>query len=160
MSLKSKLRDARARYRKSHSNRALYAYLRAKAAAGIWDSRYCGYFHVPLPSNKSVRRFIMRGYVAGLVPTATTNGTHAPGSLHYQKRAADLGLRGPEINTARGIAKMRRFQSKEFARRGRYHHTELIGPINNQIVLRGHATALAEHSDLEDAHDNHVHGGF
>jgi hypothetical protein len=131
-----------------------------KAKAGRWDSRYLRYYNVPSISNPSCRAFIMRGFAAGLVVTATTNGTHAPGSFHYRKRAVDLGLRGPEVGTARGRRKMEKFQRSEFSKRGRYHHTELIGPINNRIILRGRATILAEGAALENAHDNHVHGAF
>jgi hypothetical protein len=135
--------------------------LRLKAKAGIWDSRYCRYYNVPLPTNIHVKRFIMRGFAAGLVVTATTNGRHAPGSLHYSRRAADLGLRSPEVGTARGRRKMEKFQAHEFARAQRVRgYTELIGPINDKIILRGNNTTLAEHTALEDAHDNHVHGGF
>jgi hypothetical protein len=56
---------------------------------------------------------------------------------------------------------MRRFQKREFARARRVHgYTELIGPINNACILRGHPTTLPEGTALEQAHDNHVHGGF
>lgn len=141
-------------------NATLIATLKLKARRGHWDSRFLAYYKVPNVHNSHVRAFIMRGFASGLVVTATTNGHHAANSLHYQARAADLGLRGPEVGTARGLRKMIRFQKREFARRSRYHHTELIGPTNNRIILRGHATTLAEHTALEDAHDNHVHGAF
>ena len=141
--------------------RPLVLRLRAKAALGRWDRRYCDYFHVPVPSNVHVRRFITRGFALGLVPTATTNGQHAAHSLHYLKRAADMGLRGPEIGTARGLRRMRRFQRAEFNRAKRVKgYTELIGPINDACILQGRPTTLAEGSVLEQAHDNHVHGGF
>ena len=161
MSLRSQLALARKRYTRSHSSRALLSYLRLKAKAGKWDKRFVRYFNVPEPRNGHVKRFIMRGFAAGLVATATTNGKHAPGSLHYGGRAADLGLRSNEIGTARGRRKMEKFQAAEFARARRVGgYTELIGPINNKIILQGRATTLAEHTALEDAHDNHVHGGF
>lgn len=141
-------------------NRTLAVRLRAKARLGRWDARYCAYFHVPVPSNPRVRAFITRGYAAGLVPTATTNGRHAAHSLHYLRRAADMGLRGPEVGTARGLRKMARFQKSEFRKRAKYHHTELIGPTNARCILGGRVSPLREHTTLEDAHDNHVHGGF
>lgn len=161
MSLRSQLNAARKRYNRSHSSRALVAYLRLKARAGKWDSRFVRYFHVPEPTNIHVKRFIMRGFYYGLVCTATTNGQHAPGSLHYSRRAADMGLRSDEIGTARGKRKMEKFQRKEFARARRVGgYTELIGPINNRVILQGRATVLAEGTALENQHDNHVHGGF
>jgi hypothetical protein len=49
------------------------------------------------------KRFIVRGYAAGLVPTSTTGGQHASGSFHKQKdaagrgRAVDLGLRDEHV---------------------------------------------------------------
>lgn len=160
MTLRQKLALARKRYIRSHSDRALKSYLMLKSKAGIWDSRYLRYYGIPSIANKACRKFIMRGYAAGLVVTATTNGRHAPGSYHYQKRAVDLGLRRGEIGTAYGRHKMEKFQRSEFSKRGRYHHRELIGPINNRIILMGRATVLAEGAALENAHDNHVHGAF
>lgn len=141
--------------------RTLQTRLRAKALIGRWDSRYCGYFNVPVPRNVHVRRFITRGFARGLVPTATTNGTHAVHSLHKLGRAADLGLRGPEVGTARGLRKMERFQKREFNRAQKIKgYTELIGPTNFRCILQGRNVVLGEHTPLEDAHDNHVHGGF
>lgn len=160
MSLSSRLSKARKRYLRSHSSRALKSYLILKARTGRWDNRYCRYFNVPLPRTNAVKRFIMRGFGAGLVVTATTNGVHAPGSYHKLGRAADLGLRSGEIGTARGLRKMQRFQESEFRRHATLGHLELIGPINNRVILRGRVSPLSEGTALEQAHDNHVHGAF
>jgi hypothetical protein len=140
--------------------RSLEIRLRAKAALGRWDRRYCAEYHVPVPSNPRVRRFIMRGFALGLVPTATTNGVHAASSFHKLGRAADMGLRGPEVGTDKGKRRLNRFQRREFGNRRRLHHIELIGPINNRVILMGKTTTLPEGSTLEQAHDNHVHGAF
>lgn len=141
--------------------RPLVIRLRAKAALGKWDRRYCEYYGVPQPTNIHVKRFITRGYALGLVPTATTNGRHAAHSLHYLHRAADMGLRKNEIGTAVGDRRRRRFQRSEYRRAHRVGgYTELLGPINDNCYLNGHPVTLAEGSPLEQAHDNHVHGGF
>jgi hypothetical protein len=55
---------------------------------------------------------------------------------------------------------MERFQRAEFGRRAKTHAVELIGPINDQIVLAGGVSPLPEGAALEDQHDNHVHGAF
>lgn len=160
MTLRQRLSLARRRYLRSGSDRALRSYLRLKARSGRWDARYLRYYGVRGNVSSAVKRFIMRGYAAGLVVTSTTGGSHAPGSFHPQGRAADLGLRRSEIGTARGLRKMRKFQRQEFARRGSTHPQELIGPDNRVNILRGRPQPIAEGSALEQAHDNHIHGAF
>lgn len=145
------------------SNTYLRWYLNAKGRLGRWDRRMHGYYNVPTNITPAVKRFVARGYAAGLVPTATTNGTHAPGSyhkqlVHGQGRAADLGVRRELIGTAKAARLMSKFQRKEYARND--HKAELIGPVNNRIILRGRKTALAEGNPLENQHDNHVHGAY
>jgi hypothetical protein len=147
----------RRRYASEKTNRALRLYLIAKAKLGRWDARYCAYNGVDPNVRDAVKRFLTRGYAAGLVPTSTTGGRHAPGSLHYERRAGDVGLRREEIGTPRGLRRMERFQRDEFRRGG---HTELLGPINDLCVLRAHLSPLEEGTALEDQHDNHVHGGY
>ena len=167
MTLKQKLARARARYLKLRSARRLRWYLLLKARTGRWDDRY----HretpwVPIVANKRVRGFITRAFAAGLIPTATTNGVHSPGSYHGKGRAADVGLRGPEVGTAKGRRKMEKFQRAEYLRflkhqhQGRPRAVELIGPVNNRIVLRGVVTPLPEGLPLENQHDDHCHGAF
>lgn len=160
MILAEKLRRARARYKDSPTDRHLRYYLLLKAKAGKWDTRYCRYFGVSTDVSPAVKQFITRGYAMGLVPTSTTGGTHAPGSMHYSHRAADMGVRRPEAGTAKGNKKLVSFQRSEFTRRHKYRHVELIGPVNALVVLKGRVSPLPEHSVLEDQHDNHVHGGF
>src|SRR3954469_14832936 len=144
-----------------NDNRVLRMFLIAKGRSGRYDSRMLGYFGVPPVANQQVKSFFARAYGAGLVPTATTNGKHATHSLHYLGRAGDVGLRSDEIGTPKGLRKMQRFQDSEFKRASRFcGYAELIGPINNEVILRGQATSLPEGSDTENAHDNHVHGGF
>jgi hypothetical protein len=138
---------------------ALRVYLISKARLGRWDDRYCAYWGVPTGVTGAVRRFITRGYAAGLVPTSTFRPGDT-GSYHSQRRAADLGLRRGLIGTVRGLRRMRRFQAAEFRRRSRTKVLELIGPDNRRTVLRGQVAPLPEGSSLEQQHDNHVHGAF
>jgi hypothetical protein len=160
MTLRQRLRRARARYIRSGSDAALVSYLRLKARSGRWDKRYLRYYGVDGNVTSAVKRFIMRAYAAGLVPTSTRGGRHAPGSYHYSGRAADIGLRRGEVGTARGLRKMVVFQRSEYKREGKYNHQELIGPDNARNVLRGSRTPVSEGTSLEQAHDNHVHGAF
>lgn len=71
-----------------------------------------------------------------------------------------MGLRSHEIGTRKGLKRMQAFQTAEFHSRGKHRPTELLGPINYRCILGGRVITLAEHSALEDEHDNHVHGGF
>jgi hypothetical protein len=161
-----RMRRAWRNYRRTGSNQALRVYLISRAKLGIWDRRYCAYYSVDSNVSSSCKRFIVRGYAAGLVPTSTTGGQHAPGSFHKQKdaagrgRAVDLGLRHEHVGTAEGLRRMERFQRSEFRRFARSGAIELIGPIAGLTVLRGISTSLAEGSALETQHDNHVHGAF
>lgn len=163
---KSKLKEAAAALASTGSNEALKTFLTLKAKAGRWDERYCLYFGADPNVEPPVKAFITRAYAAGLVPTSTTGGQHATGSFHFQKgahgggRAADVGLRRELIGTVAGLDLMQRFQRKEFERRAQTRPAELIGPVNNLIVLGGAPTALGEGTALENAHDNHVHAAF
>lgn len=154
------------KYRRTRSNQALRVYLVARAKLGIWDPRYCAYYGVDPRVSPPCKRFIVRGYAAGLVPTSTTGDQHAPGSFHKQRdgagrgRAVDLGLRREHINTPKGLRRMEAFQRSEFARFPKSGAIELIGPLAAMTVLRGTSTQLAEGSALETQHDNHVHGAF
>lgn len=159
MNLRKRLRRARRRYIAKATNRNLRYYLILKGKLGRFDRRMLDYNGVAGNITPAVRRFIARGYGAGLVPTSTTGGRHAPGSHHYSGRAADLGLRAELIGTARGARRMARFQRREFRRRHSLY-LELIGPDNNATILRGSTSPLAEGTDLEQAHDNHVHGAL
>jgi len=149
------------------TNKALVALLRAKGKLGRWDRRMHRYYGPPADVNDRVKAFIARGYGAGLVPTFTTNGVHAPESFHKRGAAADLGLRREHIDhgrpSDRGMAMLKKFQRAEFKKfqAGRRRHMqELIAPDNRAVVLRGRATTLVEGSPLETMHDNHVHGAF
>jgi len=158
VSLREQLRRATRRYRKHRTGEHLRWLLNAKARLGIWDSRFCEYYHVPPHVNKATRHFIMRGYLAGLVPTATTNGDHARGSYHYKHQAADMGSR-----TGGDRARKERFQLREFhawQRGKRGNMIELIGPNDYACVLASRHTPVAHGSDLERAHENHTHGAF
>lgn len=167
MTIRQLLARARARYIKDPTPRRLRWYLLLKARSGAWDMRYCRETGVAMNVTPWVKMYITRGFAAGLVPTSTTGGTHAPRSYHTPVetvwgrcgRAADLGLRAGEVGTARGRRKMERFQRAEYARRSQHGITELIGPVNNRIILDGRPQVLAEGSPLENQHDGHVHGG-
>jgi hypothetical protein len=97
-----------------------------------------------------------RGIIArGLVVTSTNDGKHAATSFHYQDRAVDFGVPGPLIGTAQGRARLVAFQ-RELARRP-HALAELFGPDNAACVKNGAIRPLAEGTDLENQHDNHVH---
>lgn len=144
----------------------LYAVLLAKAKLGRFDARMCGYYGPPANVNAACKRFICRMFVAGLVPTFTTNGKHSPTSYHPRGMAVDAGLRRELVGTTRGRKRLVEFQRREHAafhagRRPRM--LELIGPENTLVVLRGRETDLVEGSALEQQHDGrnaHVHGAF
>lgn len=157
-----RMRRARRKFLATHANSALLVYLISKARLGRWDERYCMHFGVDPNVHAPVRKFITRGYAHGLVPTSTTGGQHAPGSYHFQHRAADMGAR-LGTSAATGLKRKQRFQASEFRRfkRGtRVRAIELLGPINNQCVLKGQPTTLGEGTPLETMHDTHVHGAF
>jgi hypothetical protein len=137
---------------------ALRTLLTLKAKVGVWDDRYCMYYRVPTNVNAATKAVIARAYAVGLVPTATTNGVHAPGSYHYDGRAVDIGLRREDLNAA-GRTRLEKFQHDEFKRfeNGTTKYLELIGPNNSLVVLRGVQAPLVEGSALENQHDNHVH---
>jgi GH25 family lysozyme M1 (1,4-beta-N-acetylmuramidase) len=155
-----RMRRARQVFAATGSNEALRVMLICKARLGRWDDRYCLFFGPPTDVSDDVKRFITRGYASGLVPTFTTNGQHSAGSFHAQHRAADIGLRSELVGTQKGLKRMERFQRAEFNRRAKTHPVELIGPINDNIILGGGVSPLGEGTPLEDQHDNHVHGAF
>ena len=156
----ARMRRAQRAFLATGANDALRVLLVCKARLGRYDERYHLFFGPPTDVTDDVKRFITRAYASGLVPTSTTNGVHAPGSFHGQRRAADIGLRTNLVGTTKGLRRMERFQRAEFNRRGNTHPVELIGPINGQVVLSGVPTALAQGQLLEEQHDNHVHGAF
>lgn len=155
-----RMRRARRVFAQTGSNEALRVMLVCKARLGRWDDRYCLFFGPPTDVTDDVKRFITRAYAAGLVPTFTTNGGHSEKSLHFQHRAADIGLRSDLVGTPKGMKRMERFQRAEFKRRAKTNPVELIGPLNDVAVLGGLVSALGEGTDLEEQHDNHVHGAF
>jgi hypothetical protein len=158
----SLLSRARAAYVDHPTDARLRAYLNVKARAGIYDKRMLRYYGVPPIANRGCRKAICRAYAAGLVPTATTNGTHAATSYHKLGKAVDFGLRRTLIATLKGAERLVTFQRKEMWRRdhGRIHPVELLGPTNSIAVLRGHKTALREGTPLEQQHDNHCHEAY
>ena len=98
---------------------------------------------------------IARAHARGLVVTSTNDGKHAATSFHYRDRAVDFGVPGPLIGTAQGRDRLVAFQ-RELARRPR-GLAELFGPDNAACVKNGAIRPLAEGTDLENQHDNHVH---
>jgi hypothetical protein len=165
---RQRLRRRRRIWRKKRTNDALRAYLKAKAACGFWDDRYCDYYGVSPDVVGGARRFIMRGYARGLVPTSTKREPVGAGSYHNARDAkgrgkgVDLGRRR-HISAAKGMAMQARFQRSEFRawQRGkRPNMVELIGPDNNHTVLRDAHSPIGEGTPLETQHDTHVHGGF
>jgi hypothetical protein len=109
------------------------------------------------------KRAIVRGVRAGLVVTATTDGDHSATSLHYPRNTAsglgeavDFGVKPSDLGSPAAIARRERFQREEFAR-GVGNYRELFGPSNSHNAKNGAPLALVEGTDLEQAHDNHVH---
>lgn len=163
MTLKQRIKKARAAYTRKRSGARLRAYLKLKALAGRFDKRMCAYYGVSPDVNAGCKRAICRAYVGGLVPTSTTGGVHSATSFHSKGQAVDFGLRRDEIGTQKGLRKMQTFQRKElwrFRNKKLRRLVELIGPNNNRIVLRGRETDLAEGDTLEQMHDNHVHEAY
>ena len=162
----ARMRRARHTFLTTGSDRALRVYLISKARLGVWDDRYCLYYGVDTNVEPAVKAYLTRAFAAGLVATSTTGGEHSATSLHFARgphgggRAADAGLRRELVSTPQGLQRMQRFQTREFERRAINHPTELIGPINEKVVLRGAVSPLTEGEHLENQHDNHVHGGF
>ncbi len=170
MTLRQQLARARAEYIANPSNARLRAFLTLKARLGMFDERMCGFFRVDPKVNAGCRAAICRAYAAGLVPTSTTGGQHAPGSFHKQNNArgeglaVDIGLRSDLVGTPAGANRLATFQRKEHWRfhNGKLKHdlVELIGPTNTLAVLRDVETDLVEGTPLENQHDNHVHEAY
>jgi hypothetical protein len=170
MTLTEQLADARSAFIAHPTNARLRAYLTIKARLGRFDKRMCMFFGVDPNVNAGCRGAICRAYAAGLVPTSTTGGHHAPGSFHKRKnalgqgQAVDVGLRPDLIGTAKGARMLADFQRREHQRfhdhKLRQDLVELIGPTNSLIVLNDVETALAEGDPLENQHDNHVHEAY
>lgn len=165
----SALSRARARYLERRTGERLRRYLTIKAALGRFDVRMCAYYGVSAKVNAGCRRAVCRAYAAGLVPTSTTAGRHAPGSFHGRRNrhgegmAVDFGLRRELVGTAKGLERLRTFQRREHwrRRRGRLPGlVELIGPTNTLIVLARQETNLVEGAPLEQQHDDHVHEAY
>jgi lysozyme len=156
-----RMRRARSKYLDTRLNSALRIYLISKARLGLWDDRYLLYWGVNGNVNDRVKRFWTRAYAAGLVPTSGRRSPRFPGdnSHHIRGSAGDVGLRRELIGTAKGVARMIRFQAAELkrARRTKAVELELIGPNNWDTILGGRETDLAEGTALEQQHDTHVH---
>lgn len=156
-----RLHRARRRFTATHSDRALRVFLISKARLGLWDPRYCLHFGPNPDVNDKVKKFVTRGFAAGLVPTSLRRAPRFPGdhSHHIDGNAGDMAPRRELAGTAKGMRRMLRFQASELkrARRTSLVELELIGPNNLEIILRGQETDLVEGTALEDQHDTHVH---
>src|SRR5829696_6143802 len=128
--------------------------LRASAArAQVSSSALLNGHSAPKPP--AFERVIARAHARGLVVTSTNDGKHAATSFHYRDRAVDFGVPGPLIGTKQGRDRLVAFQ-RELARHPR-GLAELFGPDNAACVKNGAIRPLAEGTDLENQHDNHVH---
>jgi hypothetical protein len=107
------------------------------------------------PKPAAFGAIILEAHRRGLVVTSTNDGQHATDSYHYKDRAVDFGLPGPLIGTPRGTAMMVGLQRRLASRP--HGFAEIYGPDNAACVKNGARTTLAEGTDLENAHDNHVH---
>ncbi|HKH16265.1 MAG TPA: hypothetical protein VKA57_01975 [Solirubrobacteraceae bacterium] len=128
--------------------------LRASAArAQVSSSALLNGHSAPKPP--AFERVIARAHARGLVVTSTNDGKHAATSFHYRDRAVDFGVPGPLIGTKQGRDRLVAFQ-RELARHPR-GLAELFGPDNAACVKNGAIRPLAEGTDLENQHDNHLH---
>ncbi len=168
MSFRDRLRRARAAYLRNPTPRLLRLYLILKARTGVWDARYCRHYNVSTAVNLACKKFIIRSYAKGLVPTSTARPVGTP-SYHSRRDsngdalAVDMGLVRKEIGTRRGRRRMVAVQRSEYSAflvGKRPRMIELIGPDNKAVVLRGTQSTLDEGSALETAHDNHLHAAF
>jgi hypothetical protein len=155
--------NARHAYYKHPSREGLRIFMHYKALLGRRDHRQFAYYgknpNVVLGAKDAARRM----NAAWLVVTSTTDGAHAPGSYHAQRKAVDGGLIERLIGTSDGLKRLVKYQRAEFRawQKGkRPHLIELLGPDNNACVLNGHATTLVAGSPLEIQHNNHVHEAF
>lgn len=144
---------------KDPTNEHLRWYLNAKGRLGRWDERMHLLAGSSTRVNAGVKGAIARAYARGLIPSFTLEGQHAPGSYHNEAngvgRAVDLNSRPGRSTNAEVNFQRREFRA--WQRGKRRGLTELIGPDNNAIVLRGVHSPLAEGNALENQHDNHVH---
>lgn len=119
---------------------------------------------------RRVKRLIVRAHNHKLVVTSTTDGVHAPGSFHYTEpkgKAVDLGNKrrctkpgdcvGAAPGSPYGLALLERFQRHLIRKYGCSAFRELFGPINGLNCKNGRRVTLDEGSELESAHDNHLH---
>jgi hypothetical protein len=107
------------------------------------------------PKPAAFGAIILEAHRRGLVVTSTNDGQHAAGSYHYKDRAVDFGLPGPLIGTPQGTAMMVGLQRRLASRP--HGFAEIFGPDNAACVKNGGRITLAEGTELENAHDNHVH---
>jgi hypothetical protein len=168
---KSAFAKAQQAYTKRPTRAFLRLYLIQKARRGNYDKRMFDYYKVDPHVNKRCRDAIVRAYAEGLVPTSTRRYPVGAGSNHNARNAKgeglaiDVGLIESHIGTKYGLEKMRAFQRKEFWRLTNKASVygdaiELIGPTNNQIILRGRKTTLKKDSALAIQHQDHVHESY
>lgn len=134
-----------------------------KAKRGIWDPRMCSIHGVSPKVNHACQRFIVRAYARLLIPTSTTGGQHSATSYHPKGMAVDVGVVPALVGTRTHLRRLLDFQHTEYHAHQdgeRSRMLELIGPADQQVVLRGVRSPITHGSDLEIAHRNHVHGAF
>lgn len=170
MTLRDRARRLRREYVANPTRAALRAYLIVQARRGIYDERMFRYYDVSPFVNAACRRAVVRAYADGLVPTSTRRLPVSRTASFHQRRnsrgegmAVDFGLIERHIGTRYGRDKMVAFQRAELRRdrsRAILGLTELIGPDNEAIILRGRETDLVEGTALEQQHDTHVHEAY
>jgi hypothetical protein len=118
---------------------------------------------------RAAKRVALLAHNRKLVVTSTTDGTHSPTSFHFTKpgEAVDLGNErrcskpgncvGAAPGTPYGQALLERFQRFLVRKYGCSAFKELFGPVNQLNCKNGRPVTLGEGTDLENAHDNHVH---
>jgi len=109
-----------------------------------------------LPGNitNATKRVIGHAYDRfNLRVSATTNGTHAPGSWHYPDSPQNDGKHGAAVDLYGLVADMGKFQRRQ-AKRPSYFN-ELFGPIDSACAKDGSPTTISGALALQ--HDNHVH---
>jgi hypothetical protein len=109
-----------------------------------------------LPGNitNATKRVIGHAYDNfNLRVSATTNGTHAPGSWHYPDSPQNDGKHGAAVDLYGSMEDMERYQRHQASRPSYFN--ELFGPIDGACVKDGERITIS--GSLAEQHDNHDH---
>lgn len=107
------------------------------------------------------RHYIYLDFREGLYVTSTYeghpgDGVHATSSYHYIENQPDGRARCWDAGST-SLGKMESAQRRQAGKRTAPYLTEMFGPVNDLAYKNGMRETLAEGSELETMHDNHVH---